>query len=247
MASGKKDSISGRLASLLSGWKIGKKAGAEAEKSLRFLFLAFFSLIVLFVLSGLVPLEFYELFVANTVLNALNAGGIDGIIHPGEPVVIELAGGPNIVISYLCTGLLEVIVLASVIIASLGIPINKRIIGVALGTAAAFFVNLARILATIYFLYSSSAETVEFFHDIFFRLTLFITIFLFYAIWFRWAIGGGKRRAREKKAEKNSGGKQGKKESEEKKAEKTSLGEQGKERGEGKKVKKQGSRAKEKH
>jgi len=167
----------------------------EARKSMRFLFLAFLSLFILFIASSIVPLEWTELFVANSVLNALNAGGIEGKVIAGEPVQIILEEGPDIEISYLCTGLLEIFVLASVIIASAGIPIRERIIGVVVGTAASVFVNFLRILGTVYFIYNSDLETADFIHNIFFRATLFITIFAFYALWFRWATSPGRKSA----------------------------------------------------
>lgn len=187
MAKKKKHNAIKRVVSFLSSKKFKKTARIEARKSLHFLFLAFFSLFILFMLSSLVPLEFTELFVAKTVLFGLNAAGIQGEIIQGEPVGIKLNDGPSIEISYLCTGLLEMILLAGVIIASVGIPINKRIIGIAVGMPATVAVNFGRIFATIYFIYNSSIETVEFIHNVFFRVTLFITIFCFYALWFKWA------------------------------------------------------------
>jgi len=166
-----------------------EKAGEEARKSGKFLALTFASLLVLYLLSGLIPLEFYELFVANTALNAYEAFGVDGQIVSGEPVGVKLSNGVNMQISYLCIGLLEMLVLASVIIASAGIPINKRIIGVFVGLIGVQVVNFARIFATVHFALVSDANTVEFIHNIFFRVTLFVTIFVFYAAWFRWATG----------------------------------------------------------
>jgi len=163
----------------------GVKASGEAWKALRFLALALLSMLVLFLITSLVPLQWFELFVANTVANAYNALGAQARVIPGEPVGITLEN-TSIEISYLCTGLLEAIVLASVIIASAGIPINKRIIGACAGVAFTVAVNLARIFATLYFIASADMKTADFLHNIFFRLTLFVSIFVFYAAWFHW-------------------------------------------------------------
>ncbi|MFH1234341.1 MAG: exosortase/archaeosortase family protein [Candidatus Diapherotrites archaeon] len=176
----------------IAGEEFRGKAKEEAKKSAYFLFLAFFSIFALFVLSSLVPLEWSESFVAGTVLYGLNAAGLHGYIAPvetGDAVAIILENGPSIQISYLCTGLLETILLAGVILASAGIPIYKRIIGVAVGAIASAVLNFARIFATIYFIYNSGIETVEFIHNFFFRAFLFISVFCFYALWFRWATG----------------------------------------------------------
>ena len=186
-----KKGFPGKLPGFLRGKIRRGKAAEEADKAVRFLFLAFASLLVLFILTSLVPLEYYELFVANTVLSGLNSAGINGAIEYGEPIVIRVAGGPGIQISYLCTGVLEAVLLAGVIIASAGIPIRKRLIGVALGVAATMAVNFARIFLTIYFIYNSPIETVDLIHNVLFRLTLFVTVFALYALWFCWATGTG--------------------------------------------------------
>ncbi|MCX6802713.1 MAG: exosortase/archaeosortase family protein [Candidatus Diapherotrites archaeon] len=186
----------------IAGEEFKGKAKEEARKSAYFLFLAFFSIFSLFVLSSLVPLEWSERFVASTVLYGLNTQGLHGSIVPvetGDAVAILLDGGPSIQISYLCTGLLETILLAGVILASAGIPIYKRIIGVAAGAIVSAALNFARIFATIYFIYNSGIETVEFIHNFFFRAFLFISVFCFYALWFRWATGGFGKQAMQKK------------------------------------------------
>jgi len=174
--------------SIFSDKKTKEKAKLEAKKSFKFLSLFLVSLAALYALTLLIPLELTELFVANSVLTGLNAFGLEGEIVPGEPVGIQLEG-LYIEISYLCTGLLEIVFLASVILASAGINIRKRIIGAVAGTIATMLVNFLRIFVTIYFIYNSSIQTAEFIHNIFFRVTLFATIFLFYAVWFYWSTG----------------------------------------------------------
>ncbi len=165
-----------------------KEPGKEAKKAAKFAALAFLSLLLLLILTSLVPLEWIELAVAKTVLNALAATGAKGSIAYGEPVTIFLEE-TSIEISYLCTGLLETMVLASVVLASAGISIKKRITGALAGIPATFAVNIFRILATLHFVQEKQQATAELIHNVFFRVALFVTIFVFYAVWFRWATG----------------------------------------------------------
>lgn len=183
----KKKSNGTWIESILSSKELKKTVKKEGRKALRFLFLAFFSIFILIGLSSLIPVEWIELFIAKTVLQALRVFGLSGRVFAGKAIGIRLLNGPSIEISYLCTGLLETIVLSGVIIASAGISIKKRIIGLAAGIIATMGVNFGRIFATLYFVQNSNATTAEFIHNVFFRLTLFVTIFCFYAIWFKWA------------------------------------------------------------
>ncbi len=192
----KKQGLLPLFSSIFSDKKTKEKAKQEAKKSFKFLSFFLLSLIALYTLTSLIPLELTELFVANSVLTGLRAFGLEGEIVSGEPVGIqlgrlspEITPGLYIEISYLCTGLLEIVFLASVILASAGVNIKKRIIGAVVGAVATMMVNFARIFATAYFIYNSSAQTAEFIHNIFFRVTLFATIFLFYSAWFYWATG----------------------------------------------------------
>jgi len=179
----------------------GARAKSEARKAFCFLFLALSSLLILFLATSIVPLQWFELFVANTVANAYNALGAQAAVIPGEPVGITLEN-TSIEISYLCTGLLEAIVLASVIAASAGIPIKKRIVGACTGVAFTVAVNLARIFATLHFIASADLRTADFMHNIFFRLTLFVSIFVFYGAWFHWATKQEKRGEKENRLNK---------------------------------------------
>jgi len=70
------------------------------------------------------------------------------------------------------------------ILASHGIAWRKRIIGALLGIALAQIFNITRILLTITFILDSDIQTIEFVHNVFFRVTLFIVIVGIYAAWF---------------------------------------------------------------
>ena len=126
-----------------------------------------------------------EIFIANLILAILKAQGLDGsVLLLNELPVIELINGIKIQISYLCTGLMEATVLLAAILASHGIAWRKRIIGSVAGIVLAQIFNIARILLTITFILDSDIQTIEFVHNVFFRVTLFIVIVGIYAAWF---------------------------------------------------------------
>ncbi len=98
-------------------------------------------------------------------------------------------GEKQIIISWLCTGILVIIILISAILASFGVSWNKKLIGVGAAIGAGVIFNLARIIITVNFILTQSGPVVELAHDILFRLVLFIYIVLVYVIWFNWAMG----------------------------------------------------------
>src|SRR3989338_2458473 len=123
----------------------------ELRKSGKFLaglVVAFFGLSLL---SKLVPLEAVEALVADTVLATLAPLGWQGTLDASvEPVVLRFTGFSNPVsISYLCTGLLETIVLVSAVLASFGIPWKERLKGAAGGAPISFLFYIICIDATI--------------------------------------------------------------------------------------------------
>lgn len=172
------------------GKKIKKeKIAIESLKSIKFLtvFLAVF--ILLNAVIYFVPMETFEKPVAETLLAYLQFEGYSGKILEQTPVMIELDNGTKIQISYLCTGLLEMIVLISAIIASLGISWKKRVIGLIAGVGLTQAFNLMRIIITTdLIMKTDSIEIIEFVHNFLFRLTLFIVIVGIYAAWFYWAM-----------------------------------------------------------
>lgn len=171
------------------GKKIAKeKIASESLKSIKFLtaFLAVF--ILLNAVIYFVPMEVLERPIADALLSYLQINGYEGKIIEQTPVLIELVNGVKIEISYLCTGLLEMIVLISAIIASLGISWRKRLLGIVVGVGLTQAFNLMRIIITTdLILRTDSIEIIEFVHNFLFRLTLFIVIVGIYAAWFYWA------------------------------------------------------------
>ncbi len=96
-------------------------------------------------------------------------------------------GEIQIVISMLCTGVFEIIILVSAILASFGITWKKKIVGVIIGIVSGIVFNTLRVWITINIILTQSPEVIEFTHDILFRITLFLYIMIVYVLWFLWA------------------------------------------------------------
>jgi exosortase/archaeosortase family protein len=97
----------------------------------------------------------------------------------GFPVLSN--GFYSVQIIGLCSGVLEISVLAGVIFASMDVSFKKRVEGFVLSVFFIEFLNTSRIVLSVLALGSKS---FVFFHDFLFRLTLIIGIVLFYFFWY---------------------------------------------------------------
>jgi exosortase/archaeosortase family protein len=102
----------------------------------------------------------------------------------GENVYSFFVKEKQIIISWLCTGITEIIILMSAIIASFGIAWKKKLLGVLGAIIAGLLFNFLRIWITINIILTQEAQVFEFAHDLLFRLILFLYIIVFYVIWF---------------------------------------------------------------
>ena len=92
-----------------------------------------------------------------------------------------------IIISFLCSGIIEFCLLASAILASKGIDLNKRIIGFLFTIPVVVFFNIFRIVLTILLIVTSSLAIAEFMHGFLFRIFLVIVVIGFYYFWFKYS------------------------------------------------------------
>ncbi len=159
----------------------------ESPKAKKFLFIFLIAFILLNSVLLFVPLQVFELPIAHLTLFYLTLKGMQGQIVLQEPVLISMSSGLQIIISYLCTGLMELFVLWASIIASIGISIRKRILGLVFGLIGTQIFNLIRIFITLEFILKSNIDTIVFVHDVLFRVTLLAVIAGLYAAWFYWA------------------------------------------------------------
>ncbi len=142
---------------------------------------------------SLIPLEWFEHFYAAGTLFILRFFGFGGEITLQEPVLLHLRGfALPLGFSYLCTGLLELALVWSAVLASFGVGLRKRIIGAAAGTLVLVAFNFVRIVSSVLIISAFGLDVGNFAHDLFFRAFLFVTVAGFYYFWFGWAGRGEK-------------------------------------------------------
>ncbi len=179
-----------------------KKIRSDKKKQFIFFVLGFIlAYLILTIAVSIIPDIYYKQAVGGIVEGALNLQGIKttsiGIVEctefswlsdttQGKCYSFE-AGGKNIIISWLCTGVLEIIILICAIIASFGVNWKEKWAGIALAIILGIVFNIIRIWATINLIFSQNTATVEIAHDALFRIILFIYIAVVYIAWFYWA------------------------------------------------------------
>ncbi len=175
-----------KSAEQLLKFKLNKHNAFQAAKFIIAIIAAFALLHTAFFL--IVPLQLYESAIANIVAFVSGAFGFGGSINAGiEPVEMLFSGNLKIIISYLCTGILETMLLIAAILASFGIDLRKRVIGAVAAFFAVFIFNLLRILITIFLILNFDLRIAEISHDLLFRLSLLVVIAGFYYVWQGWA------------------------------------------------------------
>ena len=171
------------------GGKPGR-AGKDMMAAGRFMLLLAALFLALSFVVSLVPLQWFEQFYASGTLAILSLFGMRGEVVLQEPVLLKLSVfSIPIGFSYLCTGILELSLVWSAVLASFGIGIRERILGVAAGTAGLVIFNFLRIVASILVIYYFGLDAGSFSHDVLFRAFLFLTVAGFYYAWFLWATG----------------------------------------------------------
>jgi exosortase/archaeosortase family protein len=163
------------------------KTSRDVQQSSHFL-LAFIAIMsVLYITSFFLtyPFELFFAFITQAFYQAL---GVQGEIVFQEPVLLLL---PNlsIQISFLCTGLVELMVLVAAILASFGIDFEKKWKGIIGAIATVLVFNALRIIVTSLLIQNTTRELADLAHDLLFRISLFVVIVGFYGLWFYWATG----------------------------------------------------------
>ncbi len=99
----------------------------------------------------------------------------------------------QIIISWLCSGVLEIIILICAIIASFGIAFRQKLIGIGIAIISGIIFNTLRIWITLSLILTQNAQVFEIAHDLLFRIVLFVYIIVVYVIWFYWTQVGTKK------------------------------------------------------
>lgn len=161
----------------------------QREFKLAAIFLIYF--VIFFISLNLIfflfNLNYYVGFYIAGIMKALLGGEVKTSMFEAKECAALQIGSKEIVFSSLCTGLLELSVLVSAIIASHGIEIRKRIVGSVLAVAAVFIFNIMRIYITASFILSQNIEVAEIMHSVLFKSFLFVVIVGFYFLWFKWS------------------------------------------------------------
>jgi len=101
--------------------------------------------------------------------------------------------GQTIFISWLCSGVLEIIILISAILASFGVSWKKKFIGIIIATIIGYVFNIIRIWVTLNIILTQNAQFFEIAHDTLFRIVLFVYIIVVYVLWFNWSTNTTKK------------------------------------------------------
>jgi exosortase/archaeosortase family protein len=161
-----------------------KEIKKDQKKQFTFFVLGF----VLFylILSGIVYL------IPEIFFDTLTGVGANGLLQLQGLEVTEFIGenyqmlvqGKTIIISWLCSGVLEIIILVSAMLASFGVSWKKKFSGILFAIIVGYVFNLLRVWTTINLILTQNIQTIEFAHDFLFRAVLFVYIMVFYVAWF---------------------------------------------------------------
>lgn len=166
-----------------------EKEIVKNQKKQFYWFLLVFIFVYVF-LSGIVyllPEIIFEFLPGIIVTWLLQLQGLEVALIGAEKFIL-LVQGKEIIISLLCAGILEMIIVIGAIIASFGIKWKNKLIGIVLAIVTGFIFNVLRIWITINLILTQEAEVFELAHDLLFRMILFLYITIFYVIWFYWSM-----------------------------------------------------------
>lgn len=93
----------------------------------------------------------------------------------------------DVEINDVCSGVTEMAVILAALMASYDVETKKRVMGVAAGLAVILVVNPLRIATTI-LLFEKSAIIGGMFHDILFRISLFVVVLVYYVVWYNMSV-----------------------------------------------------------
>jgi exosortase/archaeosortase family protein len=180
-----------------------EKISSDKRRQFAFFILGFILFYLLVsALAMAVPQEFYKSAIGGTVQGLLAIEGISSVSGGFVPcaesnwIGLEINGscysfdvdGKTILISWLCTGVLEIVVLIAAMLASFGIGPKEKLKGIIIAIIAGIIFNILRIFVTVNIVLTQNMQTIELTHDLLFRAVLFVYIVGVYVVWFNWAM-----------------------------------------------------------
>jgi len=153
-------------------------------------FLLFF--LIIFLLLSLIPLQTYinyfygvtSNFILNVIFGIASSFSFDWATTGGSVILISSLDYP-VYISFLCTGILELSVLLSAILATKTVSWKKRLYGVLIAMGVVGIFNIIRISFTTFLITRLNIGVADFFHSFLFRLFMVIIILGTYYLWLR--------------------------------------------------------------
>jgi exosortase/archaeosortase family protein len=88
-------------------------------------------------------------------------------------------------VTQLCSGDIEIALLASLLLASIDVLLIWRVLGALLGAGLLLLLNPLRIAVTLWVTEGSGMDAGDAYHSIIFRLFLFVILVLYYFAWYR--------------------------------------------------------------
>ena len=138
-----------------------------------------------YIFFNLIDFNYLQLLVAWLSSTSLNLIGIQSsvlVMHP--PTIV--AGALEADIIRLCVGDLEIAVLVAAILSTLDRKVIGRVSGAFVGIFFIFIINTLRVTATMAAGVWFGLDVMDIFHTLFFRVTLVVSILVFYVVWYRW-------------------------------------------------------------
>ena len=156
----------------------------HAGKAAKFLLLliGFYIILTLF-FRFVFSIQLIELWTAQITLKIFETLGYSGKIIAQTPVQIVFPF-ITVLITELCTGLLEFSIVASAVLATTEVSWKKRIIGFIGAGIVTILFNFARISFVLLAFINSGIQQAELAHDLLFRISLLFVIVGYYALWF---------------------------------------------------------------
>lgn len=177
--------------------KSAKKFGKDLKKDIHnqlaiaraVRFVSVFAISFLVIMNVVIPLTsgFWDgmgAWHAESVQGILGSAGVESTVS-GNILTMEVQGQDvDFLISRLCSGDVEIALLISLLLASFDVLLIWRLVGAFIGTGFLLLMNPLRIAVTLLLTKDSGMEAGDFYHNILFRLFLFVLLVLYYFIWY---------------------------------------------------------------
>lgn len=153
-------------------------------------FVALFLACFLVFIYGVIPAsagfwQFMGNFHAHAASGLLSSFGVPSSVS-GNVIILDVGGQETgFVITQLCSGDIEIALLASLLLASFDVLLVWRVLGALLGAGFLLLMNPLRIAITLWITRDAGMETGDFYHSLVFRLFLFVLLLFYYFAWYR--------------------------------------------------------------